>query len=136
MRRRSRRYPATTLPPESFTGMRGSGLGAGPATGAPVETLYIEPWHGQFSVGPGPGLTVQPLWVQIELNAFTVPARGRVTRACLPLIVAATQPPTGMSARATIFLPDGEDVAALDGALEAGLDVAAAVDFAVELLLP
>ena len=43
---------------------------------APVAALYLLPWHGQSSSLPPWRATVQPMWVQMALNALTVAGGG------------------------------------------------------------
>jgi hypothetical protein len=73
----------------------GSGRGAGPPTTAPVAMLYWLPWQGQSMVPLLTWLTVQPMWVQMALNALKSPADGWVTTTLGPLKI--VPPPTGMS---------------------------------------
>jgi hypothetical protein len=129
------------LPPETLITFAGSGLGAGPATTAPVVMLNWLPWHGQSIVPLLTWLTVHPMWVQTALNALNSPDVGWVTTTCCPektiplptgiwLVVVSALPAAAPLAGA---LPDGAplgappdgappDGAPLGGA--AGLDAA------------
>src|SRR6185437_3700925 len=93
------------LPPETLICLAGSGLGAGPATTAPVEMLYWLPWHGQSMVPLLTWLTMHPMWVQTALNALNSPAVGWVTTTCGP--DRTSPPPTGILLVATSALPAG-----------------------------
>jgi hypothetical protein len=74
----------------------GSGLGAGPATTAPVAMLYWLPWQGQSMVPLLIWLTMHPIWVHTALNALNSLAAGWVTTTCSSVKI--LPPPTGISA--------------------------------------
>ena len=112
------------LSPLTLISSAGSGLGAGPATTAPVAMLYWLPWQGQSMVPPLTWLTVQPRWVQIALNALYWPAVGWVTTTFGPGKI--LPPPTGISLVAASALAAAPLAAALlAGALLAALLAAA-----------
>lgn len=100
---------------------------------APVSALYVDPWHGQRRAAPATA-TVHCLWVQMALNANTLPALGWATMIGLPLAsVTATAPPTGTLLSATKALPGGAEPP--DDAAAAADDTAAGAP-AVVLELP
>ena len=83
------------LPPLTLICAAGSGAGAGPATTAPVVMLYWLPWHGQSMVPLLTWLTMQPMCVQMALNALNSPAVGWVTTTLGPVKIVPL--PTGMA---------------------------------------
>src|ERR1700761_3588237 len=102
------------LPPLTLIDMDGSGLGAGPATTAPVVMLYWLPWQGQSMVPLLTWLTRQPMCVQIALNALNSPAVGWGTTTFDAVMI--SPPPTGtllVLVRALATLPPPEAPLAL-----------------------
>src|ERR1700744_6209947 len=72
----------------------GSGLGAGPATNAPLVIENLLPWHGQSIVPLATASHRQPTWVQIALNALYCPFLGWVTTTFAAVKI--LPPPTGI----------------------------------------
>src|SRR5580704_4156790 len=86
---------STTLPSTILICLRGSGLGAGPATTAPLVILNRLPWQGQSMVPPVTWLTTQPTCVHTALNARYCPRAGCVTTT--RAVVKMVPPPTGIA---------------------------------------
>ena len=80
----------------------------------PVRALYREPSQGQSS-SPPLGATVQPMCVQIALNATACPAVGWATMIGLPSRVADTACPTGTDASETRLTPPLAAPGGVDG---------------------
>jgi hypothetical protein len=71
----------------------GSGLGAGPATTAPVLIENLLPWQGQSMVPPLTASHRHPTCVQMALNALYCPFAGWVTTTLAAVKI--VPPPTG-----------------------------------------
>src|SRR5580658_9073036 len=92
-------------------GAAGSGLGAGPATTAPVAIANLEPWHGQSMVPSATWLHRQPTCVQTALNPLNTPLAGWVTTTFAS--VKTIPPPTGISEAWPSRVPDRPAAAGL-----------------------
>src|SRR4249920_2127137 len=73
-------------------GIMASGVGAGPAIGAPVRMSKRLPWHGQAIAPFWTPITVHPWWVQTAEKARVVPSGARVST--IPALVT-TRPVAG-----------------------------------------
>src|SRR5579863_3177484 len=112
-------YVRKILSPLTLICSAGSGMGAGPATTAPVVMLYWLPWQGQSMVPLLTWLTMQPMCVQTALNALNSLAVGWVTTTLGPVKI--VPPPTGMSLVAASAFAAAAPLGALPAAWPAGV---------------
>jgi hypothetical protein len=94
-------HDTVRVDPLTVTVLAGNGNVAGPLRTEPSVAEKVEPWHGQTITPLSTPATVQPWWVQVELNALNEPAAGWVTTTA-PMTF---PPPTGTSAVDTVTGP-------------------------------